>query len=1167
MIETPASEPEVTLDDKYELEEGQVFITGTQALVRVPMAQRQRDAAAGLKTGGFISGYRGSPLGLYDQSLWKAKPFLKNNDIHFQPGVNEDLAATSLWGTQQLHLSGKSDYDGVFGIWYGKGPGVDRSGDVLKHGNMAGTTEHGGVLVLMGDDHTAKSSTVAHQSEQAMAAAMIPVLNPSTVQEYLDYGLYGIAMSRYSGCWVAMKCLTDTVESSATAYVGPDRVKIETPSGIEAPKDGVHLRWPDNAVAQEERLVRHKIPMVKAFVRTNKLDRITQDARQRKFGIATTGKSWLDVQQALADLGITEDFAEEIGLSVYKIACTWPLEPEGLIEFAEGLDEILVVEEKRSLIEEQAARILYDLKERPRLVGKTDENGIQLLSSDGELTPADVAFAIAARLKIRDLPKEILDGIAVAEANESGNAMPAAPVSRTPWFCSGCPHNSSTKVPEGSRAMAGIGCHTMAIYMPNRRTATFTHMGAEGANWIGQAPFTNEEHVFQNLGDGTYFHSGLMAIRAAASADVNITYKILFNDAVAMTGGQPFDGPLNPWQISHQVHAEGVKKISVVTDEPEKYDSQTNWAPGVTVHHRDDLDKVQRELREVKGVTVLIYDQTCAAEKRRRRKRGTFPDPAKRAFINDLVCEGCGDCGVASNCVSVKPLETEFGRKRVIDQSSCNKDFSCVKGFCPSFVTVEGGTLKKPEKKEVAPSGMDISDPAAGLAEPSKPAINSSYNVLVTGIGGTGVVTVGALLGMAAHLEGKGCSILDQTGLAQKNGAVMSHVRITPTAADLGGTRIPNQQTDLVVGCDLVVAAGQDALRSYGLGRTRAIINDHVVPVAAFTLAPDLAMDQETLTKLVADSIGREKADFIDSTTIATALMGDSIAANLFLLGYAFQKGTLPLSSQSIIKAIELNGVAIESNKRSFAWGRKAAAATEEVKKIALPEAPLSFEARPETLDEMIARRVEFLTGYQNKRYAKRYSALVEKVRAAETSVDATSEMLSRAAAKYLFKLMAYKDEYEVARLYTDGTFKKKIEEQFEGDYTLKFHMAPPKFAKKNAETGHLIKQEFGPWMMKAFSILAKFKSLRGTALDPFGKTEERLMEVALIKEYEETLLELIGKLDRQNLALATEIAEVPEHIRGFGHVKEQHLQSAKAERENLLERFRSGDTASLAAE
>jgi len=1167
MIETPASEPEVTLDDKYELQEGQVFITGTQALVRVPMAQRQRDAAAGLKTGGFISGYRGSPLGLYDQSLWKAKPFLKNNDIHFQPGVNEDLAATSLWGTQQLHLSGKSDYDGVFGIWYGKGPGVDRSGDVLKHGNMAGTTEHGGVLVLMGDDHTAKSSTVAHQSEQAMAAAMIPVLNPSTVQEYLDYGLYGIAMSRYSGCWVAMKCLTDTVESSATAYVGPDRVKIETPTGIEAPNDGVHLRWPDNAVAQEERLVRHKIPMVKAFIRANKLDRITQDAKQRKFGIATTGKSWLDVQQALADLGITEAYAEEIGLSVYKIACTWPLEPEGLIEFAEGLDEILVVEEKRSLIEEQAARILYDLKERPRLVGKMDENGIELLSSDGELTPAEVASAIAARLKLRDLPKEILDGIAVAEANESGNAMPAAPVSRTPWFCSGCPHNSSTKVPQGSRAMAGIGCHTMAIYMPNRNTATFTHMGAEGANWIGQAPFTNEEHIFQNLGDGTYFHSGLMAIRAAASADVNITYKILFNDAVAMTGGQPFDGPLNPWQISHQVHSEGVKKISVVTDEPDKYDSQTNWAPGVTIHHRDDLDKVQRELRDVKGVTVLIYDQTCAAEKRRRRKRGTFPDPAKRAFINDLVCEGCGDCGVASNCVSVKPLETEFGRKRVIDQSSCNKDFSCVKGFCPSFVTVEGGTLKKPEKKEAVPAGMDISDPAAGLAEPLKPAINRSYNVLVTGIGGTGVVTVGALLGMAAHLEGKGCSILDQTGLAQKNGAVMSHVRITPTAADLGGTRIPNQQTDLVVGCDLVVAAGQDALRSYGLGRTRAIINDHVVPVAAFTLAPDLAMDQETLTQLVADSIGREKADFIDSTTIATALMGDSIAANLFLLGYAFQKGTLPLSSQSIIKAIELNGVAIESNKRSFAWGRKAAAATEEVKKIALPEAPLSFETRPETLDEMIARRVEFLTGYQNKRYAKRYSALVEKVRAAETSVDAASEMLSRAAAKYLFKLMAYKDEYEVARLYTDGTFQKKIEEQFEGNYTLKFHMAPPKFAKKDAETGHLIKREFGPWMMKAFSILAKFKSLRGTALDPFGKTEERQMEVALIKEYEETLLELIGKLDRQNLALATEIAEVPEHIRGFGHVKEQHFQSAKAERENLLERFRNGDTASLAAE
>ncbi|GLQ06290.1 indolepyruvate ferredoxin oxidoreductase family protein [Sneathiella chinensis] len=1161
------SKTHVSLDDKYELEEGQVFITGTQALVRLPIMQRQRDAAQGLKTGAFISGYRGSPLGLYDQSLWKAKPFLENNDIHFQPGVNEDLAATSLWGTQQIHLSGQSDYDGVFGIWYGKGPGVDRSGDVLKHANMAGTTPHGGVLVLMGDDHTAKSSTVAHQSEQAMMAAMIPVLNPATVQEYLDYGLHGIALSRYAGVWVGMKCLTDTVESSATAYVGPDRVQVQIPDTIDPPADGVYLRWPDNAVFQEKRMLRHKLPMVEAYLQANKLDRITQDSPNRKIGIITTGKPWLDVQQALGDLGISEEYAAEIGLSVYKVACVWPLEPEGIRAFAEGLDEILVVEEKRSLIEEQVARILFDMPERPRLVGKYDDKRQELLPSDGELTPRIVATAIASRLKERDLPQEILDGISVAEANEGGNTMPAAPVARTPWFCSGCPHNSSTNVPEGSRAMAGIGCHTMAIYMPNRRTQTFTHMGAEGANWIGQAPFTREKHIFQNLGDGTYYHSGLMAIRAAAAADVNITYKILFNDAVAMTGGQPFDGPLSPWQISQQVHAEGVKKIAVVTDEPEKYDARAQWAPGVTVHHRDDLDSVQRDLREVPGVTVLIYDQTCAAEKRRRRKRGTFPDPAKRAFINDLVCEGCGDCGVASNCVSVKPLETAFGRKRTIDQSSCNKDFSCVKGFCPSFVTVEGGGLRKSRKKAVASDAIDVKNPAAGLTDPALPETGDSYNILVTGIGGTGVVTIGALLGMAAHLEGKGASILDQTGLAQKNGAVMSHVRITPTAADLGGTRIPNRQADLVLGCDLVVAAGKDALSTYGLGRTRAVINDHVVPVAAFTLAPDLAMEREALTTLVSSAIGRDQSEFVDSMVIATALMGDSIAANLFLLGYAWQKGTVPLSAASIEQAIELNGVAVEANKLSFAWGRKAASDLAMVSRLALPEEGASETSKAETLDEMIQRRADFLKSYQSGRYARRYTSLVDEVRKAETAVLAGSEAFARAAARYLFKLMAYKDEYEVARLYTDGTFAAKIAEQFEGDFRLKFHLAPPLFAKRDPATGHLKKQEFGPWMMKAFSVLAKFRFLRGTALDPFGKTEERKTEVALITEYEATLRELLAGLTADNLALAVEIAEVPEHIRGFGHVKERHLEAARNERAALVDRFRKGETGQIAAE
>jgi indolepyruvate ferredoxin oxidoreductase len=1156
----------VSLNDKYELENGQVFITGTQALVRIPIMQRQRDAAAGLKTGCFISGYRGSPLGLYDQSLWKAKPFLKNNDIHFQPGVNEDLAATSIWGTQQLPMFGKTEFDGVFGIWYGKGPGVDRSGDVFKHGNMAGTSEHGGVLVLMGDDHMAKSSTVAHQSEQALISAMMPILNPATVQEYHDYGLYGIALSRYSGAWVGMKCLTDTVESSATAFVGPDRVNIVIPEEIEPPVGGVHIRWPDSSLAQETRLMRHKLPMIKAFVRANKLDKITWNASSRRFGIVTTGKSWLDVMQALGDLGIGEKEAEEIGLSVYKVACPWPLEPEGLVEFAIGLDEILVIEEKRSLIEDQVAKILYGLEAHPMLVGKEDEEGEMLLPSDGELTPATVAGAIASRLKLRDISDAVLEGISVAEAREDGNAMPAAPVTRSPWFCSGCPHNSSTNVPEGSRAMAGIGCHTMAVYMPNRRTETYTHMGAEGANWIGQSPFTNEKHIFQNLGDGTYYHSGLLAIRAACAANVNITYKILFNDAVAMTGGQPFDGPLSPWLISQQVHAEGVKQIAVVTDEPDKYASNTNWARGVKIYHRDDLDKVQRELRDVEGVTALIYDQTCAAEKRRRRKRGTFPDPAKRAFINDLVCEGCGDCGVASNCVSVKPLETEFGRKRVIDQSSCNKDFSCVKGFCPSFVTVEGGGLRKTQKQEVTSTEIDIMDPAAGLPEPARPAINGTYNILVTGIGGTGVITVGALLGMAAHIEGKGASILDQTGLAQKNGAVMSHVRLANSPAGLAGTRIPNRQTDLVVGCDLVVAAGADALQTYHLGRTQAIINDHVVPVAAFTLTPDLAMDRDSLTGLVADSLGREQAEFIDSTTLATALMGDSIAANLFLLGFAFQRGTIPLNLKSIEMAIELNGIAIEANKRSFAWGRKAAAARKQVEEIALPKSSAEV-VEIETLDTLTARRRDFLKGYQNNRYAKRYQKLVDKVREAEEKVSPGSTRLTEAVARYYFKLMAYKDEYEVARLYTDGSFKDKLNAQFEGDFKVKFHLAPPVFAKRNPENGHLIKKEFGPWMMSAFGLLAKFRFLRGSILDPFGKTTERKEERALIKEYAATMTEICDTLTAENLSLAMEIAEVPEHIRGYGHVKEAHLTSARTMLEDLLSRFRKGDVETLAAE
>ncbi|SLN73639.1 indolepyruvate ferredoxin oxidoreductase family protein [Oceanibacterium hippocampi] len=1150
----------ISLEDKYVLESGRIYVTGTQALVRLPIMQRQRDAAAGLRTGGFISGYRGSPLGGYDQALWQAAPFLGNNDIHFQPGVNEDLAATSVWGTQQLNLFGGSDYDGVFGIWYGKGPGVDRSGDALKHGNLAGTAPNGGVLVLAGDDHTAKSSTTAHQSEQALIAAMIPVLNPSTVQEYLDFGLIGFAMSRYSGCWVAMKCLTDTIESTASVAVDPMRPEIVIPTDAPMPDDGVHIRWPDSARPQEERLLRYKLPAVRAFAKANRIDRVSHAAPKPRFGIVSTGKAWLDVCQALHELGLDEATCASLGITVYKVGMPWPMEPEGLRAFAEGLEEIIVVEEKRAVMEDQIARILFDMERRPRLVGKTAPDGSPLLSEDGDLSARSVGHALAARLAALDIPTDIRDQLALADRREDGNRMPASTLNRAPWFCAGCPHNSSTKVPEGSRAMAGIGCHTMAVYMPNRRTATYTHMGGEGANWIGQAPFAKEKHVFQNLGDGTYFHSGKMAIRAAAASGVNITYKILFNDAVAMTGGQRHDGQLTPWQISRQVHAEGVKRIVVVTDEPEKYVAGTDWAPGTTIRHRDELEQVQRELREVEGVTILIYDQTCAAEKRRRRKRGTFPDPAKRAFINEAVCEGCGDCGVVSNCVAVLPLETEFGRKRQIDQSNCNKDFSCVKGFCPSFVTVEGGALKKPARPEPAAATAQT-EPAAGLPEPTPAPIGQSFNILVTGIGGTGVVTVGALLGMAAHIEGKGVTVLDQTGLAQKNGAVTSHVRIMSEGGAAGSTRIPSRQADLVLGCDMVVAAGAEALATYAPGRTRAVINRHLVPVASFALQPDMKLDAAEVEALIAEAVGGEQADFVNATRLATALLGNSIAANLFLVGFAFQRGLIPLSVAAFEEAIALNGVAVEANRKTFDWGRRAAADLEAVESAARPalkavEAP----AFAETLDDIVARRRDFLTGYQNARLGRRYAALVEKVRAAEAERTPGRNGLAEAVARGYHKLLAYKDEYEVARLYASGEFEKRLGATFEGDYKLKFHLAPPLFAKRDPLTGHLVKQEFGPSMMRAFRLLARLRGLRGTFLDPFGRTDERRAERRAIRDYEALVGELVGGLDAGNHGAAVALASLPLEIRGFGHVKEAAIAKA-AEKEAALRAAFRGET------
>ena len=1145
----------ITLEDKYRLDSDRIFVTGIQALVRLPLMQRWRDQKAGLKTGGFISGYRGSPIGGYDQALWQARAYLSEHDIHFEPGVNEDLAATAVTGSQQVNLNAPSGYDGVFGIWYGKGPGVDRSGDAIKHGNFFGTSPAGGVLMLIGDDHMAKSSSIPHQSEQALVHAAIPMLNPADLQEYLDYGLFGIALSRFSACWVGMKCVTETIEGSASLSGDPDRIQVHIPE-FQIPQGGVHIREFEPPPDQEIRMIRYKLPAVRAFVKANSLDRVTLDAPRRRFGIVTTGRTWHDVRQALEMLGISNQQARELGITIYKVAMPWPLETDNIRAYAQGHEEILVLEEKRDLIESQLARVLYDSDDRPRLVGKTLGNGETFVPSDGELTLSMVTNLIARRLLTRELPSAIKQRLH-AELDQAQNEDQAASLTRMPWFCSGCPHNTSTVVPQGSRAMAGIGCHAMALFMPNRKTASYTHMGGEGANWIGQAPFARDSHVFQNLGDGTYYHSGVMAVRAAVAANVNITYKILYNDAVAMTGGQPVDN-LSPWQITQQVYGEGVRRIVVVSDEPDKYPRNTQWAPGVSIHHRDELDQVQRKLREHKGVSVLVYDQVCAAEKRRRRKRGTFPDPAKRAFINELVCEGCGDCGVVSNCVSVKPLETEFGRKRVIDQSTCNKDYACVNGFCPSFVTVHGGQLKIPS---AVSAYSEVTNPAKDVPLPELVTRDETYNILVTGIGGTGVVTVGALLGMAAHIDGKSVTVLDQTGLAQKNGAVVSHVRIATNPATLGATRIPDESTDLVLGCGMVVAASDAALATYQRGRTQAVINDHLVPVATFALDPDMSMDARSLRDLLDDKLGSQASVCLDATTMATALLGNSIAANLFVVGFAFQRGLVPLSFQAIDRAIELNAIAVETNRRTFAWGRLAAVDLDQVQAAARPETVDLSRARGATdLEQITTKRERFLSGYQDDAYARRYKALVDRVRSEERDKAKGLSGMAEAVAQNYFKLLAYKDEYEVARLHSSESFRQQLHSQFEGNYKLHFHLAPPLFAKRDPHTGHLLKREYGAWVLRVFAVLAKLKSLRGTALDIFGYTAERKRERRLIAEYESLVEEVLANLNVANHATAVQLLAIPAQIRGFGHVKEANIGEAKAEEQRLLALYRRGD-------
>jgi indolepyruvate ferredoxin oxidoreductase len=1142
----------VSLEDKYRLEHGRVFLTGMQALARLPMLQHAIDHAAGLHTAGYISGYRGSPLGGLDTALHGAGAFLKQHDITFQPGVNEDIAATAIWGTQQLHFFPQPKFDGIFSMWYGKGPGVDRSGDVFKHANHAGTAKHGGVLLVAGDDPSARSSAVAHQSEHMFSACGIPVLAPADLQEYLDFGLHGWAMSRYSGCWVALKLTSDTAESSATVEVDPARMKIVIPTDFHLPPDGVSIRWPDSPLAQEHRLQEFKVYAAIAYARANKLNRIVLDSPRPRLGIIACGKAYLDVRQALDDLGIDEAYAADIGLRLLKVGMPWPLEAESVRDFAQGLEEILVVEEKRQIIEYQLKEMLYNWREdvRPRVVGKYDETGewpvparSWLLAPTAEMTPALVARAIAARLARFHTAPRITDYLAFLDQKATALSRPRVTLMRTPYFCPGCPHNQSTKVPEGSCALGGVGCHLMAVMM-GRNTVTISQMGGEGAAWLGVSGHSGTEHIFANMGDGTYFHSGLLAIRAAVAGKINITYKLLYNDAVAMTGGQPVDGTLTVPQLTRQLAAEDVGRIVVMTDEPEKYKGVTDFAPGIEIRHRDELDATQRELRETPGVTALIYDQTCAAEKRRRRKRGRYPDPAVRVFINEMVCEGCGDCGVKSNCLAVIPVETEYGRKRAIDQYSCNKDYSCVAGFCPSIVTVHGGSLRR--GRAMASGQDDFAD----LPEPANAGLTQPCGILVAGVGGTGVVTIGALLGMAAHVEGKGVTVLDMTGLAQKGGAVMSHVRIAETQGQLHSTRIATGEACLLLGCDMVVAVSDDALSKTAAGMTRAIVNTAQAITGEFLRNPDRAFPAGAMEQSVIDAVGADAANFIDAGRLASRLMGHSIATNIFMLGYAFQLGLIPLSSAALLRAIELNGSTVDENRRAFSWGRRTALDPAGVEAMVASGEPVVPDRKlSASLDELVLRRRDYLTAYQDAAYAQRYADLVEQVGA---KVGPEGAALTEAVARNYFKLLSYKDEYEVARLFCQPAFREALEARFEGDYRLDFHITLP--WSQGARPGDEPKKiRFGPWLMPAMKLLAHFKFLRGTALNPFGRIAERKQERELIAEYERTVARILETLDPERLDAAVAIASIPESIRGYGPVKVRSIAQAEARHKELM--------------
>ena len=1137
---------EIKLDDKYTLQNGRIYLTGSQALVRLTLLQAERDISSGLNTGCLVSGYRGSPMHNVDREFWSAGKLIREKNIHFQPAVNEDLAATALWGSQQAQLHGGSAYDGVYAMWYGKGPGLDRSVDAIRHANLAGTSRYGGVLAAVGDDPAMMSTDTPAVSEPTFADLMMPVLYPGNVQEILDYGQLGWAMSRYCGSWVGFKIVSDSVDTAASVNADYKRLKIIEPVDFKMPAGGLNIRIPDPWREQESRQTTYKLDAACAFARANKINQIIISSERPQLAIVASGKAALDCQQSLLELGINSQLAAKIGISLIKIGMPHPLDPNEIRNFVRNSEKVLVVEDKRRIVESQIKDTLYNLpeKERPTVIGRNNIDGSILISGVGELNPNEITQAIASQISLFYKSEEMSARLSFIESKQkSQKRRNELSVVRTTTFCSGCPHNSSTKLPEGSRAHGGVGCHFMAVNM-DRRTTNHTHMGGEGATWIGQEPFVQTDHIFQNLGDGTYYHSGLLGIRACVAAKSNITFKILFNDAVAMTGGQPHDGPLTPALISRQVYAEGVKVITVVSDEPDKYNKSEIFAPVVTFEHRKSLDRVQRSHRKTEGVSVIIYDQTCAAEKRRRRKRGTMPDPSQRLFINETVCEGCGDCTEKSSCISILPIKTEFGLKRSIDQSSCNKDFSCSDGFCPSFVSVIGSTLRKTTDEKLKPKALiEVQDPLL-----PKLKTDSPYKILVTGIGGTGVATIGALLTMAAHIEGLGCAGVDQFGMAQKGGPVTSHIQIAKSSNDIKAVRLTTGSANLLLACDKLVGSSELALATIKKGITRVIVNSHEAITGQFTRDPELDFPSEKIAERLIEESGKDNTEFVDATRIATSLMGDSIATNLFMLGYAYQKGLIPVSANSLERAIEINGIAIEFNKEVFTWGRLAATDKSIVEKYSRPRNNIS-----ENIDQLINKRTLELSAYQNSQYANSYIKLIDKVREIESERVPGEHALTEAVARCAFKLMAYKDEYEVARLYTHTDFKSRLNEVFDGNYKLQFHLAPPFLNKRDKDTGLLIKRSFGPWILKAMIILRWLKFLRGTKFDIFGYTKERQQERQLIKNYRGYINAILPKLTPYNHKLAVEIATIPDSIRGFGHVKSHNIKNAQQQETKLM--------------